>query len=179
MPRLTIPLGVSDHKTGPDSAPLSLVEYGDYECPYCGEAYPVLKLVQQALGQELNFAFRNFPLTEMHPHAFRAAEFAEMAASVGKFWQAHDMLYENQNALRDEDLLRYGKALGIDEKVIERAFDGSFDQKIRADFSGGVHSGVNGTPTLFINGIRYDGPRDAQSLVTILREVDREIAARG
>ncbi|KAB2683653.1 DsbA family protein [Brucella pseudogrignonensis] len=179
MPRLTIPLGVSDHRTGPDSAPLSLVEYGDYECPYCGEAYPVLKLVQQALGEELNFVFRNFPLTEMHPHAFRAAEFAEMAASAGKFWQAHDMLYENQNALTDEDLLRYGKALGIDEQLIERAFDGTLDQKIRADFSGGIHSGVNGTPTLFINGIRYDGPRDAQSLVTILREVDSDVSARG
>lgn len=176
MSRLTIPAGAADHRTGPDSAPLSLVEYGDYECPYCGEAYPVLKAVQQAMGRELNFVFRNFPLTEMHPHAFRAAEFAEMAASAGKFWQAHDMLYEHQNALRDADLLRYGKALGIDDSVIEKAFDGSFDQKIRADFSSGIHSGVNGTPTLFINGVRYDGPRDAQSLVTILREIDREIA---
>ncbi|MFK3668259.1 DsbA family protein [Ochrobactrum teleogrylli] len=175
MPRLTIPLGVSDHRTGPDSAPLTLVEYGDYECPYCGEAYPVLKLVQQALGRELNFAFRNFPLTEMHPHAFRASEFAEMAACVGKFWQAHDMLYEHQNALTDEDLLRYGKALGIDAEVIERAFEGSFDQKIRTDFSGGILSGVNGTPTLFINGVRYDGPRDAKSLVTNLRHLSREI----
>lgn len=175
MSRLTIPVNSSDHRTGPDSAPLSLVEYGDYECPYCGEAYPVLKAVQQAMGRELDFVFRNFPLTEMHPHAFRAAEFAEMAASVGKFWQAHDLLYENQNALRDADLLRYGQALGIDEKVIKKAFDGSFDQKIRTDFSGGIHSGVNGTPTLFINGVRYDGPRDAQSLITILREVSSEI----
>jgi protein-disulfide isomerase len=139
----------------------------------------VLKLVQQALGQELKFRLPQFSADRNAPPAFRAAEFAEMAASVGKFWQAHDMLYENQNALRDEDLLRYGEALGIDEKMIERAFDGSFDQKIRADFSGGIQIGVNGTPTLFINGIRYDGPHDAQSLVTILREVDREVAARG
>lgn len=176
MSHLTIPVDHADHRTGPDSARLSLVEYGDYECPYCGEAYPVLKAVQQAMGDSLNFVFRNFPLTQMHPHALRAAEFAEMAASVGKFWEAHDMLYEHQNALKDADLLNYAKALGIDQAVIGKAFDGSFDQKIEADFSGGIRSGVNGTPSLFINGIRYDGPCEVNALISILREIDKGVA---
>lgn len=169
MTRLSIPVGPEDHAQGLANAPITLVEYGDYECPYCGEVYPVLKEVEAAMGDRLRFVFRNFPLAEMHPHALRAAEFAEAAATAGHFWEAHDMLFENQQALTDEDLLGYASALGLDEATIRRAFDGSTEGKVRADFLGGVRSGVNGTPTLFVNGVRYDGPRDARSLIAVLQ----------
>ena len=168
MSRLFIPVNAQDHAEGPELAPVTLVEYGDYECPYCGEAYPVLKAVQRAMGDRLRFVFRNFPISELHPDAVRAAEFAEAAAQAGKFWVAHDLLYERQDALAERDLLRYGEEIGLSPQVLRRAFDGAFDSKIEVDFSGGVRSGVNGTPTLFINGVRHDGARDAQSLIQAL-----------
>ncbi|PZU94792.1 MAG: disulfide bond formation protein DsbA [Chelatococcus sp.] len=174
MTRLTIPVDARDHMQGPASAPVTLVEYGDYECPYCGEAYPVLKAVQEVMGERLRFVFRNFPISELHPHAVRAAEFAETAGALGLFWQAHDLLYENQDALDDRHLLAYGRRLGLDEAALAQGLDGRFDAKIRADFLGGVRSGVNGTPSLFINGLRYDGERDIDSLVEAL-----SLAARG
>lgn len=166
MSRLFVPVSAADHHDGPLDAPVTLVEYGDYECPYCGEAYPELKAVKQAMGEGLCFVFRNFPLTQMHPHALHAAEFAELAAASGKFWEAHDLLYENQQALADPDLAAYGRWLGIDPAG-PAARDGLL-ARIQADFSGGVRSGVNGTPSLFINGVRHDGPRDAQSLLSVL-----------
>lgn len=171
MSKLSIPVDKQDHIQGIETAALTLVEYGDYECPYCGEAYYVLKAVQQAMGEDLRFVFRNFPLAEMHPHALHAAEFAEMAATQGLFWQAHDLLYENQGALSDHDLHEHAKALGIAPATLATAFDGRFQERIEADFRGGLRSGVNGTPTLFINGTRYDGPRDAANLIIMLREV--------
>ncbi len=174
MTRLAIPVGSQDHVQGQAQAAVTLVEYGDYECPYCGEAYPVLKAVQRAMGDQLRFVFRNFPLAEMHPHALRAAEFAETAAGLGKFWQAHDMLYENQTALRDADLYAYGLRLGLDTDVVTQGLDGRFDRKIKEDFTGGIRSGVNGTPSLFINGLRYDGERDIDSLVSALRQAARD-----
>lgn len=176
MSRLFIPVNAQDHAAGPDTAPVTLVEYGDYECPYCGEAYPVLKAVQQALGDRLRFVFRNFPISELHPDAVAAAEFAEAAAQAGKFWQAHDMLYERQNALKESDLFAYGEEIGLSPQVLQRALGGAFDSKIEVDFSGGVRSGVNGTPTLFINGLRYDGPRDADSLIDALTQAARGAA---
>lgn len=169
MTHLSIPVGAQDHSAGPANAPVTLVEYGDYQCPYCGEAYPVLKVVQEAMGDRLRFVFRNFPISEIHAHALRAAQFAEAAAAIGKFWVAHDMLYERQQALDDRDLLAYCNIIGLDTTRLREAFDGRFDEKIEADFMGGVRSGVNGTPALFINGVRYDGERDADSLVAVLQ----------
>ncbi len=169
MSHLTPPVSAEDHAQGPADAPVTLVEYGDYECPYCGEAYPVLKAVQRAMGNRLRFVFRNFPLTEMHAHAAHAAKFAEAAATIGKFWEAHDLLYENQTALDDDSLVTYGAAIGLSPAAVDEAFGGRFDGRIRRDFAGGLRSGVNGTPTLFINGIRYDGERDVESLVAALR----------
>lgn len=174
MTRLAIPVGSQDHIQGQARAAVTLVEYGDYECPYCGEAYPVLKAVQRAMGDQLRFVFRNFPLAELHPHAVRAAEFAEAAAGQGKFWQAHDLLYENQTALRDADLYAYGLRLGLDSELVSEGFGGRFDPKIKEDFTGGIRSGVNGTPSLFINGFRYDGERDVDSLIFALRQAARE-----
>lgn len=170
MSKLKVPVGPNDHVQGPLHSRIVLVEYGDYECPYCGEAYPELKAVQQAMGDGLCFVFRNFPLTNAHPHAERAAEFAEAAATIDRFWEMHDLLYENQRALGDRDLVGYATQLGLDKSLIESALRGDFAERVRQDFAGGVRSGVNGTPCLFINGQRYDGPRDADSLLELFRE---------
>lgn len=178
MSRLAIPVTAQDHVQGASDAVVTLVEYGDYQCPYCGETYPVIKAVQEQMGPALRFVFRNFPLQEMHPHALRAAQFAEAAASAGKFWPAHDLLYEHQDALSDSDLLAYGHRIGLDLVELAPAFGGLFDPKIRADFIGGVRSGVNGTPTLFINGRRYDGERDVASLLQALAQAGAEISGR-
>lgn len=168
MTRLNPPIGDQDHSEGRADAPVTLVVYGDFECPYCGEAYPVLKAVRHAMGDRLRFVFRHFPITQPHPHAGHAAAFAEAAAGIGRFWEAHDMLYEHQSALTDADLLRYGKALGIDAATVTDALDGRYDDHIRQDFIGGVHSGVTGTPNLFINGVRYIGDRDVASLIAAI-----------
>lgn len=171
MSRLTHAPDTDDHAQGSLTAPLVMVEYGDFECPYCGEAYPELKAVQRAMGDKLCFVFRNFPLKEAHPHAERAAEIAEAAATVGKFWEMHDVLYENQQALTDHALVGYGKKLGLPDKLMESALAGHFAARVRRDFVSGARSGVNGTPCLFINGERYDGPRDAKTLIGVLRTI--------
>jgi protein-disulfide isomerase len=163
-----------DHTEGAADAPVTLVEYGDFECPYCGAMYGVIKAVQREMGDQLRFAFRHFPLADMHAHALHAAEFAEAAATVGRFWQAHDMLFEHQNALADSDLLRYAAHLGLRSGDVAHAFEGTYDEVIQKDFDSGLRSGVNGTPTLFINGHRYDGDRDADSLVAALRAAIRQ-----
>src|SRR5262245_57378252 len=116
----TLPMPDRDHIQGPTDAPINLVEYGDYECPYCGQAYPVVKAIQARLGDRLCFAFRNFPLTNMHPHAEHAAEAAEAAGEQGRFWEMHDLLYENQAALDDEDLARFASDLGLDARRLVR-----------------------------------------------------------
>lgn len=167
MTSLRIPVSEADHHDGPLDAPLVLVEYGDYECPYCGEAFEELKAVKAQFGDRLCFVFRNFPLTQIHPHALHAAELAEFAAQYGKFWQAHDLIYQNQSALRDADLVSYAGQLSIDIAHLPGSND-ALIAKIQADFSGGVRSGVNGTPSIFINGTRYDGPNDRQSLIAEL-----------
>src|SRR5436189_403464 len=130
-----LPMADRDHIQGPIDAPIMLLEYGDYECPYCGEAYPVVKGVQKRLGKRLCFAFRNFPLVNSHPHAERAAEAAEAAAAQGRFWDMHDMLYENQEALEDEDLAGYASAIGLDaERLLSEARSGAHLARIREDF---------------------------------------------
>lgn len=167
MSQLKPPVGPDDHTQGPLDAGIVLVEYGDFECPYCGEAYPEIKAVQKAMGHSLCFAFRNFPLSNAHPHAERAAEFAEAAATIDRFWEMHDLLYENQRALDDRSLTGYAKQLGFDKALIESALRGEFSTRVRRHFTSGVRSGVNGTPSLFVNGQRYDGPRDADSLIDL------------
>jgi protein-disulfide isomerase len=164
--RLTLPVGARDHIRGPAKAPITLLEYGDYQCPFCGEAAPIVDEVQRRLGDKLRFVFRNFPLTEMHPHAEHAAEAAEAAAAHGKFWEMHDALYANQDALDDRHLAEYAASLGIKAGEIQKALAGhAYGDRIREDFMSGVRSGVNGTPTFFINGVRHDGPFDLDSLL--------------
>src|SRR5215469_6813397 len=160
-----LPMPDRDHIQGPIDAPIMLLEYGDYECPYCGEAYPVVKDIQERLGKRLCFAFRNFPLVNSHSHAQRAAEAAESAGAQGRFWQMHDLLYENQDALGDEDLARYASALALDPQRLTRELEaGTHAARVREDFRSGARLDVNGTPSFFINGVRYDGPPDVEEL---------------
>lgn len=170
--QLTPPLSDRDHIVGPHDASVVLVEYGDFECPYCGRAYPVVKAAQRALGDDIRFAFRNFPLAEAHPHARKAAQAAEAAGAQGKFWEMHDMLFEHQDALESADLVAYAQALELDTVRFERELEaGTYEKRVREDFRSGVRSGVNGTPTFFVNGYRYDGPSDnAEEFIEALRE---------
>jgi protein-disulfide isomerase len=174
--RLTPPVSAHDHVAGPDDAPVTLVEYGDYECPYCGMAYPIVKVAQRELGTQLRFVFRNFPLAETHPHARRAAQAAEAAAAQGKFWAMHDMIFEHQSALEDADLLRYAETLDLDVARVARELEaGTYAKRVRDDFRSGVRSGVNGTPTFFVNGDRYDGSwTDEEAFIRALRDAARQ-----
>ena len=169
MSRLTPPVSEADHRSGPDGAPVTLVEYGDFECPSCGAAYPIVEDARREMGTRLRFVFRHFPLTQMHPHAMRAAEAAETAGVQGKFWQMHRMLFEHQDALEDTDLARYAKALHLDAKRFESELaSGAHVARIREQIGSGIRSGVNGTPTFFINGVRYDGSWEAPALLAAL-----------
>ena len=169
--QLTIPVSERDHIQGPTTAPVTLVEYGDYECPYCGQAYPIVKELQQRLGDRLRFVFRNFPLTQIHLHAEHAAEAAEAAGAQDKFWEMHDTLFEHQRALDDKHMKEYAAKLGLDESRFSREMtEQSFAARLREDFLSGVRSGVNGTPTFFINGVRYDGSYDLVSLLSAIED---------
>ena len=176
---LVIPVGEQDHVAGSLDAPVILVEYGDFECPYCGQAYPIVKTVQRALGKDLALVYRHFPLAEAHPHARLAAEAAEEAAEQGQFWRMHDTLFENQGALEHQDLLAYAEALGLDLGRFAAALtDHTHAKKVRSDFRGGVRSGVNGTPTFFVNGERYDGSwMNEKAFVAALRAAARHATA--
>ena len=167
---LTLPVSAErDHVQGPAEAPVTLVEYGDYECPYCGAAYPIIKQVQSRLGDRLRFVFRNFPITTSHPHAEQAAEAAEAAAAQGTFWEMHDLLYENQQHLEQADLHRYAEQLGLDgPKFDEDLAQHAHAERVREDFMSGVRSGVNGTPTFYINGARHDGGYELETLLAAL-----------
>ena len=178
MSQLKPDVGPSDHAQGPRDAPLVLVEYGDFQCPYCGEQYPEIKAVQKAMGDDLCFVFRHFPLVEAHPHAEHAAELTEAADTVGKFWEMHDRLYEHQSALDDHSLAAHATALGLDTALFQTVLDEEYKGRVHHDFLTGVRSGVNGTPSLFINGQRYDGPRDADSLIELLQAM-LELHRRG
>ena len=169
------PVGPDDHVQGPADAPVTLVEYGDFECPYCGMAYPIVKAAQRKLGPRLRFVYRHFPLAEAHPHARHAAAAAEAAAAQGgeqAFWAMHDALFENQHALDDASLARLASRLGLDgDRVAADLAAGTYAPRVRQDFRSGVRSGVNGTPTFFINGVRYDrGWADEGQFVRVLRE---------
>jgi protein-disulfide isomerase len=167
---LTQPVSARDHSEGPADAPLTLVEYGDYQCPYCGAAYPVVKRLQKALGKELRFVFRNFPLTGAHPYAQIAAEAAEAAALQGKFWEMHDLLFEQQTSLKPEIIPAWANRIGLNvEQLGNDIKEGVVEKRIKEDRQSGIRSGVNGTPTFFINGIRYDGSHDYNSLLAALQ----------
>jgi protein-disulfide isomerase len=157
---------------------VTLLEYGDYQCPYCGAAHAFVETVRMRVGDAMRFVFRNFPLTAIHPRAERAAEAAEAAGAQGQFWAMHDMLFENQEALEDEDLLLYAAEVGIDTSRFARELASAlYASRVREDFLSGLESGVKGTPTFFINNTRYVGPYDADSLTAaISRAVPPEVS---
>jgi protein-disulfide isomerase len=158
MSRLRVPVTQHDHIRGPANAPITLVEYGDYECPHCGLAHPIIEAVQEHFARRLRFVFRHFPLIQIHPNAETAAESAEFAGARGRFWEMHDAIYENQDRLGLPLLLALARNLGLPELELQSALvSGEYEPKVRADFLGGVRSGVNGTPSFFINGERHDG----------------------
>ena len=156
---LAIPVSETDHALGAPDAPLTLVEYGDYDCPDCAAAFPIVKRLQNTLGERLRFVFRNFPQNNVHAHASVAAQAADAAASQGKFWPMHDLLYAHQATLADHPMDEFALKLGLEIYKFNADLSSErFAKRVGADFEGGVQSGVHGTPTFFVNGRRYDGP---------------------
>lgn len=169
LSRLLLPIGDQDHVFGPTSAPLTLVEYGDYECPACGTLYLELKEVQKKLQSRLRVVYRHYPLVGIHPHAQDAAEAAEAAGAQGRFWDMHEILFGHQQALKRHHLLAYAEQLGLDVDRFRRDLAGRvFEDRVREDFRSGVQNGVYSTPGLFLNGVRHQGAQDQQSLITQL-----------
>jgi protein-disulfide isomerase len=171
MPTLAMPVSPQrDHILGPPQVPEMLVEYGDFECPHCGQAHFILQDLMAEAGDHVRLVYRHFPLSQVHPHAPRAAEASEAAGAQGKFWEMHDLLFENQDALEDDDLVGYATELGLDlDRFQTELTTSKHAPRVREDFLSGVRSGVNGTPTFYINGRRHDGPWDRQSLISAIQ----------
>ena len=168
-PVLTIPVSGRDHAQGPATARVTLVEYVDYQCPSCLQAYPIMLDIQEHMGDKLRLVFRNFPLTTIHPDAQNAAEAAEAAGAQGKFWEMHDYLFEHQSRLDDVALLDYAADIGLDvARFMADLESHRFAPRVHDDFVSGVRSGVNGTPTFFINGVRHDDSWDLGTLTAAL-----------
>src|SRR5436190_1260929 len=168
---LTPAVGKRDHIQGQATAIVTLVEYGDYQCPFCGDIYPIIKRLQKHFGEQLRFVFRNFPLVKIHAFAQRAAEAAEAAGAQGKFWEMHDYLFEHQATLDAENLVRAAGVLGLDKvkfdrEVAEHVHAGG----VQEDIQSGIDSGVGGTPTIFINGVRNDDDDDFGTLKAKVEE---------
>ena len=169
MSRLTPPLSERDHVLGSSEARVTLVEYGDYECPHCGALHPVIQAARQAFGPNLRFGFRHFPLRSSHPHALAAAKAAEAAAEQGRFWEMHDRLYRRQTELNDEDLARHARKLGLDVARFEGDMSARGPEvRIREDLLSAAQSGAAGTPSLFINAELYQGPLDRDAVFAAL-----------
>jgi formate-nitrite transporter family protein len=170
-----------DHIRGLPTAPVTLVEYGDFECPHCRAAHVVLDNLFARIGDRFRLVFRHFPLTQIHPHAERAAEAAEAAGTQRRFWDMHDLLFDGQDALEDDDLAAYASELGLDvERFALELVEGTHRPRVREDFVSGVRSGVNGTPSFFINGRRHDGSWDEDTLAAaIVTEARSSLAAAG
>jgi protein-disulfide isomerase len=170
--KLTVPVNIgTDHIRGSIDAPITMVEYGDYECPYTGMAYPVVKEIMRRSDKKIYFVFRNFPLREIHPHAQHAAEAAEAAATQDKFWQMHDYLFEHQRALDDHHLLEYAQKVGLDIEKFKQELSGHvYAPLINESLKNGIDSGVEGTPTFFVNGVRYEGSWDLDTFSNFLKK---------
>jgi protein-disulfide isomerase len=167
-----------DHIQGSPEAPVTLVEYGDYECPFCGQADPIIKQIQSRMGARLRFVFRNFPISTSHPHAQQAAEAAEAVGAQGKFWEMHDLLYERQRHLTDADLHAYAQKLGVNVDRFDREMaEHTYADRVSEDFMSGVQSGVNGTPTFYINGIRHDDSYEGDVLLDALERATAKAGA--
>jgi protein-disulfide isomerase len=171
---LAIPVSERDHIQGPATAAVTLVQYGDYECPYTRRSTWVVQAIQQQLGEQLRFIYRNFPLTEIHPHALHAALAAEAAAAQGKFWEMHDSIFHHQHALEDADLAEFAEAVGLDLQQYTRDMaERRALARIEEDVEGGERSGVQGTPTFFINDVMYRGSWEQDALLPALQAASR------
>jgi len=178
--RLAVPVGERDHVQGTATASVTLVEYGDYECPYCRAAVAIVEELQRVLPFVLRFAFRHFPLENLHPHARRAAEAAEAAAAQGKFFEMHAALFANQTALEDDDLLRYAAELDLDTARFGAELKAdAYADRVREDFRGGIRSGVRGTPTIYLDEARYDGVIGVRQIVATIMESHSELVDEG
>jgi protein-disulfide isomerase len=174
--QLTQPVSGRDHIRGPHSAEVSLVEYGDFECPYCRAAEPIVAGLIEALGDQLSVTFRHFPLSQVHPHARHAAEVAEAAASQGKFWEMHDTLYARQDALDDADLLKYAAELSLDSDRVSRELAGhEYARRVEEDQLSGLDSGVSSTPTFYIDGTRYDRSAALRDMLAGIRQLHPDL----
>lgn len=173
-PSLTVPVGPHDWSEGHENAPVTIVEYGDFECSHCAAMEPVLRELRRLAGNSLRVVFRHFPLTSSHPHAELAAEAAEAAGAQGAFWPMHDILLQNQQALTPNDLVGYAAGLGLDARQIAADLDNrSYKEAVQEDFMSGVRSGVSGTPTFYINGSRYDGAYELDALWRAVQKAAR------
>jgi protein-disulfide isomerase len=171
---LVVPVSERDHSQGPATAAVTLVQYGDYECPYTRQSTTIVRAIQQQVGDQLRFVFRNFPLTGIHPHALHAALAAEAAAAQGKFWQMHDYIFHHQHTLEDSDLEQFAGAVGLDMQQFARDMAGQrFLAHIEEDVEGGERSRVQGTPTFFINGVMYRGSWEKDALLAALQAASR------
>jgi protein-disulfide isomerase len=169
--KLTLPVSERDHIQGLMTAPVTLIEYGDYECPYCAQAYMITKEIQERLGSKLRFVFRNFPLTKVRPHAYQTALAAETAAAQNKFWEMYDYLFKHGQVLTEDTLKQAAASLGLEVNRFDREFrDRTYSSHVDEDIESGKSSGVGSTPTFFINEDRYDGPWDLDSLLNALDE---------
>ena len=170
MAKLKPAVNSNDHVQGNQNAIIELVEYGDYQCPHCGHAYPIIKNMQKELGNKIKFIFRNFPLSEIHPNAMNAAVAAEVASSQNKFWEMHDIIFENQDFLSDVNLVKYAAKLGLNIEQFEADFEKpKYFKKVEADFESGIRSGVNGTPSFFISGEKFDGSLEENDFLKYLK----------
>jgi protein-disulfide isomerase len=171
---LVVPVSERDHSQGPSTAAVTLVQYGDYQCPYTRQSTTIVRAIQQQLGEQLRFVYRNFPLTEIHPHALHAALAAEAAAAQGKFWQMHDYIFHHQHTLADSDLEQFAEAVGLDMQQYARALaDQRALARIEEEVERGERSGVQGTPTFFINGVLYRGSWEQDALLAALQAASR------
>ena len=172
MGKLTKPVNEKDHQQGNPNAPVTLVEYGDYQCPHCGKAYPVVKKLQEEFGGNLNFVFRNFALTKIHPQAFLAAISTEAAAKQNAYWEMHDWLFENQSKITPENILTFAQSLAIDMAMFKSDQESEeLKDKVESDFLSGLRSGVNATPSFFINEEKHEGPAVYITLSNAIRNV--------
>jgi|SRR5580698_3399296 protein-disulfide isomerase len=164
---LSVAVNKSDHTLGPEDAPVTLVEYGDYQCPYCADMHPMLKAIAKAMGAQLRFVFRHMPLLEMHPYAQHAAEAAEAAAAQGKFWEMHDAIYQQQSELGSDLLHQLAVKLKLNLAQLDAELEARrYRPRVKRDFMGGMRSGVASTPAFFINGKRYEGPLEQAALLS-------------
>jgi protein-disulfide isomerase len=169
--RLLLPIHEEDHVYGAESPPYTLVEYGDYECPDCGRLFDIIRNLQLTVGEHLRVVYRHYPLSGIHPRALEAAEAAEAAGKQGRFWEMHELLFQNQSALQSKNLIAYAESLRLDVDRFSRELKKRlYEDRVREDFRRGVQNGVYKTPGLFLNGVRHDGAWDRDTLLRVLTQ---------